>query len=323
MAALKYTPADYRNLLRMSRRKHLLVEGVDDRRFFIFIIDELSTNGFVEMPKFDIDTAEGLIEFEEEGLGNREKVENIYRSIKGKSFEQNLVGFVDREFREFELNPTLIDKIQYHKVEDQLIWSRGHSIENYLFDYLILRTPLRDLGTTIQFENALEEFSKIFESVIRFACSVSLTGLELEQLSTLRGSINHNIFDLKQSEIGINFNEWMRILIKMGQKQAFIEEAFKKFRFWESIVDNADFDTVRWLCHGHIGFRSIWEVYNSCVVKQDNKSKSQERKALGAKENLRFNACTSNLGRMIKDVDFPFEVLRLLDIDLSSIECTH
>ena len=96
VAKINYTPAEYRNILRMTRRTHLLVEGKMDKRFFSTLIDEwrqedlvdVSTSGF----DIDIDTAETLIEFLPP-LGNREKVEIICQEVAKTDYAVRLVGF--------------------------------------------------------------------------------------------------------------------------------------------------------------------------------------------------------------------------------------
>jgi hypothetical protein len=133
---IQYTPAEFRNFLMMSHDKHLLVEGIDDKIAFKLLFEELSGKHDIK-----IDTAERLINFERP-LGNREKVEEICRTVTGRSFADKLVGFVDREFREFEWDNDIRDNLGQHKVDGRLVWSRGHSIENYFFDFIILREAL-------------------------------------------------------------------------------------------------------------------------------------------------------------------------------------
>jgi hypothetical protein len=38
---LKYEPSDYRNMVRMSSLKHILVEGEDDKRCLMYLIEEI------------------------------------------------------------------------------------------------------------------------------------------------------------------------------------------------------------------------------------------------------------------------------------------
>ena len=175
VAKINYTPAEYRNILRMTRRTHLLVEGKMDKRFFSTLIDEwrqedlvgVSTSGF----DVDIDTAETLIEFLPP-LGNREKVEIICQEVAKTDFAVRLVGFVDREYREFCANPgELEDTIRGHHIEGRLIWSRGHSFENYFFDTDVLHTPLRDSCTADNTEVALVLLKRVLPSLLRIACA--------------------------------------------------------------------------------------------------------------------------------------------------------
>jgi len=44
------------------------------------------------------------------------------------------IGFVERELRYFDLEDCIHDLIGDHKAVNHLVWSRGHSIENYFFE---------------------------------------------------------------------------------------------------------------------------------------------------------------------------------------------
>ncbi|NES00601.1 MAG: hypothetical protein F6J86_43640, partial [Symploca sp. SIO1B1] len=55
---LSYDPSGYRNLLRMSDEKRLLVEGKQDKQFFKLLLDELCNQDI------NIDNADILIGFD-------------------------------------------------------------------------------------------------------------------------------------------------------------------------------------------------------------------------------------------------------------------
>lgn len=318
MSTLRYTPEDYRNLLKMSRRKHLLVEGSGDHRFFLFVVDEFREIGIIEGPSFDIDTAETLIEFDGP-IGNRAKVEEICRSVNGLSYAGKLVGFVDREFREFDLTSRLQDGIVEHRVSDRLVWSRGHSVENYFFDRKVLRPSLRDTGLFEQFPAALELFFDVFESVICLACIWTLVGYELEALSVIKGSIDHTIFIIESPRVIVKLDGWKRNIVRMGHQESFAQHALERFHHWEQVVNASDFDTVRWLCHGHIGMKTIWEIYEACFSGARTNGVRMNPGTLRVSESLHFNLCSSNLIRNINQITedgFPFEVFRLLGIHI-------
>ena len=141
----KYNPAAYRIYLQLSEKKHVLVEGKSEKIAFRNLKYELD----IDIDELEIDSAEYLIEFEDsEGhpqkLGNREKVEEISKIVVAESqnlenngrepYADKFIGFVDREYREFQVSNSIQDLLNCHRVSDRLVWSRGHSIENYLFE---------------------------------------------------------------------------------------------------------------------------------------------------------------------------------------------
>ena len=316
---LKYQLSDYINLLQMTNRKHLLVEGKNDQRIFRIMIDEFKKNTSNEEVKIDIDIAQDLVDFGVM-LGNREKVEMVCQNIIGKPGELKIVGFVDREFREFELQPDLIDKVLGHKVNGRLVWSRGHSIENYYFEFLILRNPLRDLGIISNFESALLLYEKIFDSIIRLACAASLAAHELKNYSMIRASIDWKVFQINSQKIMMNYNEWRNRILENGNTSQLADQILDKFRKWDTQLQTADLAIVRWICHGHIGIKTMWEAYAKCVAETSSKNgdnpESQARDVLRANERLRLNLCsnawTSNI--ISNKSQYPSEILTLLGV---------
>ncbi|KMW69854.1 hypothetical protein WN50_39935, partial [Limnoraphis robusta CS-951] len=91
----------------MSEDRFLLLEGSDDEDFFILIYNLLRNNeARISAEKLDllkniiIDTAERI----QGELGNRAKIEKICDLVAQEPSNVNnrVLGFVDREFREFE-----------------------------------------------------------------------------------------------------------------------------------------------------------------------------------------------------------------------------
>lgn len=319
MSGISYDAASYRNLLRMTSHKHLLVEGSDDVRFFKILFDDIFSGKTVPVR---IDSADTLIKFGSV-LSNREKVEELCHSVAGLPIEKKLVGFVDREFRGFEFQPLLQDLLGSHKVDGRLIWSRGHSVENYFFDFGILRSPMRDLGVSLNFDRALSLYETVFESAVRLACTASLTGVELERISHIRGSLDWTLFDLAPPDVSINLRKWEAKLAKESN-QSFAQQVITSFQKWHALVRTAEFDVVRWLCHGHIGFKSVWEVYSRCVYEvcstgSHKQSHAEAQKSLTASENHRFSSCTSILCQKRKTPEhvFPNEILTLLELNFT------
>jgi hypothetical protein len=314
---LAYTPAGYRNMVKMSKFKYILVEGRDDIIVFKYLIHEL----FREHSDIQVHGAH-QIRFGSD-IGNRERVENISESLKGEKHAKRFVGFVDREFRGFNLDNRIEDTIGKHNIVERLIWARGHSIENYYFDFSTLRRALRHFSATPHFADALALFEQNMERIIILACAIGLTGKECGILEPLKNSIDWTVleFDI-QSLVIINSAHWSKNLAKkkeMRNKDVnFVVETFEK---WLGKVTATDFNVVRWLCHGHIGITVIWAAYARCVLEACQKAgygnpRGEASKVLGANETVRCNGCASEWVQqaLLKTCEYPREIFTMLDL---------
>ena len=204
MAAVQYTPDEYRIYLNTTDTRHLLVEGPSDKMLFKLLLDEVlrHTSQQFSRDDIDIDSAEDFIQFDEP-LGNRAKVEAICQDVNLASYADKLVGFVDREFRDFERDPELQDTLGAHKVSGRLVWSRGHSIENYLFDFGTLREPLRDFSPTPYFDVALCTFELLLKPAVHLACALSLVGDDLQKFNRIKASVDWQVLCMAPGQISL------------------------------------------------------------------------------------------------------------------------
>ncbi len=187
MSVSQYSSQEYKNILEMSHHeKHLLVEGRTDVMIFDILFEEFLGVDWRDDHKLVIDCAETLISSDEFRGGNRERVEKMCAIYQ----EKNLVGFIDREFRNFQTENKLVDEIKKHYQNNNLIWSRGHSLENYYFEISILRSSFRDIGGD-EFNQAYELFQNNFDSFIRTAGTLSLAGHALKQYDKFIGTIQY------------------------------------------------------------------------------------------------------------------------------------
>lgn len=316
MTTLKRTLTEYRIELRISRRKHLLVEGRDDKRLFTLLLDEF----FGREHGVDVDSVEDYIE--KELPNNRDQVEDLCHSIGNMPFADKLVGFSDREFRGFETDGTLTDTINCHRVEGRLVWSRGHSIENYFFAFPILYEPMRDSTEIDYLYQALDLFENVLESAIRVACAIGITGHELQKLDPLRGSIDKKWLAIESSHVTVNIDDWKEHLIRQihltGEQAEYVLE---RFLFWYQKTQVSDVHTIRWMCDGHIGLKFLWIVYARCVavisrqIGRESPEKAAQN-ALKSPETNRFNTCASWWIRRAKEKqsEYPEDVFQLLGL---------
>lgn len=323
MAGSKMDAATYAAYVQFSTNKHLLVEGPHDKILFTLLQDELYRRSGRPRRAFriDIDTAEDLI-CPGTALGNREKVESVCDLVVGSSYADKLVGFVDREFRGFERGDVLRDSLESHRVLGRLVWSRGHSIENYVFDFELLREVARDLSPTPYFVNALDLFSDVFEGAVRLACAISLAADAANLIKRARASIRWEMIRLLPSAVEPNFEEWNSILNSLGFTSSDAESFLDNVSGWLRKVETADFRVVRWMCHGHIGFCMIWAVYVGCLVETCRqhglpKPEAEAAKFLRTREGDRFHTSASWWVRRAlgNQCVYPIEVLKLIGWD--------
>lgn len=328
MATLQHNLSGYRNLLRFSSDRHLLVEGSGDKHAFRVWLDELfQRTASPNIDAIQIDSAESLIEFGQ--AGNRKKVEMVCNGVSGEPYADRLVGFVDREFREFRCDPQLVDCIEGHRISDRLVWSRGHSIENYYFDFDTLRRPLRQCSSTDRFREALDLFEAVFEETIRLACAASLAGHEIGMLSLVRGSVRREFLLLDRDAelmLSVDRDVWRFCLTQhQGCTAEIADQLLGKFEFWNQRTRETDFDAVRWMCHGHIGLAFIWAAYSRCVLdvcraQGEGRARAEASSVLQAQESLRFNACAEQwVARSLGGhCSYPVEVFELLGLDVQT-----
>jgi hypothetical protein len=316
MDGLNYNPAGYRNMVKMSSFKHILVEGKDDKRSMKYLIQDLWGKRSDILVHGAHQIQFGI------NIGNRERVEEICRNINGKKYAKRFVGFVDREFREFDLANEIRDLINKHNILDRLIWSRGHSIENYYFDFIVLSKPLRDYSLTQYFDDALDLFEQSFEQVIKLACALSLASWQCNLLKPAKRCMDWSILEFNGLELTINTTIWLNSLI--SKQKVRYEEAsvlIDTFQLWLEKVSKTHFNTVRWLCHGHIGIAFIWAAYARCVFEVCHKSGCEDPRreanhVLKADETVRFNGCASEWAKQAphRSCEYPTDVFAHLGL---------
>ena len=269
MSDLEVTYDEFVNEVMMSTLPYILLEGSDDKRFFDRLLDMVQGSlGYQDGSRYKvaIETTERV---KSDGLpeGNRQKVEKITALVSGTSFRERFVGFVDRESRKFRVGNTIVDSLRTQRGLDRLIWSRGHSIENYLFDFQVFRVPLHDSSVNGEIAaKALAWLDQTFQEIIGVACALGKAGIEMDMLDIVRGTIHCDPImppnSLPLWDVGI----WKEGVVQHSPLNAQQGDALaSSFEQWLDVVKGSDPSDVRWACDGHIGFRLIWEAYAQYV----------------------------------------------------------
>jgi hypothetical protein len=329
MNGLQITPEEYLTEIIMSENRFLLLEGSDDEKFFILIRNYLRKNeAQISAEKLDslksvvIETAERI----QGELGNRAKIEKICELVAQEPSNVNnrVLGFVDREFREFEYSHYLKDNIKTHKIYNRLIWSRGHSIENYFFEISTLRETFNDYLVSSFYQEAFEIFESKFNHTLRIACALSLAGLSEKLLKPIAGSLDWQCIDITSTSLEINLEKWSDILNrKFNLDPLRIRNLFHKFETYLNRTDQCDIETSRWLSHGHIGFNFMFVVYSKCLFiatsSDHRKNPSKEAEKVNKNKDTRFrivaNAWIRNQSLEFQDNtlnDFPIKCFGML-----------
>ncbi len=174
--------------IQMSKLPHILLEGTHDKAFFLRMCE--AAPDAPSQNHVSITTAEQIAS-DVSVIGNRDKVEEICKLIEGRHFQYRFLGFVDREFRNFRLRKSIHDELRKHCCQGRLVWSRGHSVENYMFDFEVIKQPLRDFSTNDDIATtALGLLQKQFSNVMRIACALGLVALEKGQLAVVRRTVH-------------------------------------------------------------------------------------------------------------------------------------
>lgn len=323
-----YDPNEYGRYVQMSRKKHLLVEGTDDERFFDILLDEMCSDPN-QRKTIIIDTAESLVAFHRT-MGNRAKIEHVCSEVSSTPYANRFVGFVDREYRDFDLGYRLADNLGKHKLLGRLVWSRGHSIENYLFDFAILRVPFQELFVGRHYKQALGMFQALFQDALRLACALGLTGHEYANLGLIQGSVVWQVLQLSTSVLELDVKAWQATLEASGLDRKEVRRITDIFRRQYAATQEADVETARWLCHGHIGWTVLWAAYCRCAIEACKSAGIDDpdthlRKCLRTDKSIRLNACVNSWvdGASHRQCPYPTEVLVLLGVDISETPDGH
>ena len=276
MPGLEVTYNEFVNEIMMSNHPYILLEGSDDKSFFDKLLAAvIGSPGYQDasLSTVAIETAE-RVKSDGPKEGNRQKVENVSRLVSGTLFRERFVGFVDREFRKFRVGNMIADCLGTQQTLDRLVWSRGHSIENYLFDFQVFRVPLQDSSLNGEIaETALEWLEKKFQEILGVACALGFAGKEMNMLDVVRGTVHFDPIMAPNSLVLWDVEVWKKGIIQHSRLNAQQSDALAtRFEHWLDIVKASDPSDIKWACDGHTGIRLIWEAYAQYVFSASQSS---------------------------------------------------
>lgn len=327
----KFDSQSYRlylmNSIISGKNRHILVEGRDDKYLIERLWQDFSAqNSQNNIHKILVDSADNLIKEDSSDLflNNRQKVEFIANSIHEKPYANGFVGFVDRELHKFEwdceINTELQDLIGSHEVIKRLVLSRGHSIENYIFDFSILYEVLEYLSTTAYANQAIELFKESFQSALRVACSVGLAAAKAQVLSKSSSTIDYNLLEITSTgEVIFKVNDWVQKLIDRGISADQAQDVGLHYTTYGDQVSRTSISLVRWICHGHIGYDLLRALYERCVFDSCPSTRDKTKELSGiswvAKDKLLYSFVNSWIKKSLQDqYEYPVAIFELLRV---------
>lgn len=268
---LQVTINEYLAEIAFTKQKRVLVEGWTDKIAISKLLGQYAdpSHGDKTISRnVEIDTAERI---KDDGvLLNSQKIRNVIARLDSHFDETKVVGFIDREFEGFILEPNIDDISRSHQTNGSLVWSRGHSLENYFFDIRVIKRSIFALSTSDQ-SQVLYLFEENVIYVLQIACAITLSALELgkrKKIPQIFARVSSSLRDVEltihETGVDLELSNWQSKLIQILNSPDLVgsfEELFKRNLIR---VQATNSEVVRWLCHGHIGMYLVAKFYNTC-----------------------------------------------------------
>lgn len=263
----KRTPDDYLHSVWVGERRHLLVEGPDDRALLRRLF-ELVDPSYKRRVNIDVanDHLKGV-----KTHGARALVMRTCELAAAHPVGSRVVGFVDREYDDFQFEPAIVDQCPTHVRDLCLLRARGHSIENYLFHPDPFFEQMRAfIPEDVPAARAL--LACVFPDALRIACTIGLCcrlnriGNHSQMIQDRPVRWQHLILDAN-GRMRLDFENWVRDLPndRKPLPVGWADELARMYRPIFERAEQADLAVVRWVCHGHIGLSVLWSAVVRCV----------------------------------------------------------
>lgn len=166
----KYTIGGYKIAVRAKSKKTLLVEGKDDKEFFVKYRQEKFPD-----QQFDVDSADILSDSSLSGLGAKSKIDFLLGTIpEGSPIYHKLRVFVDREWESLtdqSTNQPVIWTPPFNR--NERLTTCGHSFENYSFDVDFVLCYLSHFGSGLYTKELASDITSYFPQITSLSASFS------------------------------------------------------------------------------------------------------------------------------------------------------
>jgi hypothetical protein len=199
------------------------------------------------------------------------------------------------------------------------VWSRGHSIENYFFDLETFSNAVRVVALTDSYPAAINLFGQIFANLLRLAAAASLASRDHGVQGLIAGSLKRDVFTVAWgavSTVSIDIASWTpELRRRTGGNHDLAGSIVEGYLTWIGLLNEADPNFVRWICHGHTGFNAIWAAYAQCILIISG-DPAEANRVLRVSDDVRLRVMADAWARRAfgDKIEHPREVLEMLGI---------
>ncbi len=263
-----YSPNGYLILLKSRSKLTVLVEGSTDKDYLGYSIikylnDDKSLNRYL-IDSADIISADNLY------YGNKDKVLYINsKRINDQTIKNKLIIFIDREYSDFDINDPNIDLNPTHVENDNLYFTRGHSMENYFFDVNVILDYIEFMHSSKLQSDYKSLIIKHWKELIIYAASISYSIYKSNLIGRSENVFEYGIWDIGTNNLILNEVSFKSCLQKRGIDATITQDILTDSYNTYNILFLKDKE-CRWLAHGHIGMNIIFcglaRILYSCNV---------------------------------------------------------
>jgi|JI10StandDraft_1071094.scaffolds.fasta_scaffold135199_3 hypothetical protein len=263
-----YSPNGYLILLKSRSRLTVLVEGSTDKDYLGYSIIKY-LNDDKSLNRYSIDSAD-MISADNLHYGNRDKVLYINsKRINDQTIKDKLIIFIDREYNDFDINDPNIDLNPTHAGNDNLYFTRGHSMENYFFDVNVILDYIEFMHSSKLQSDYKSLIVKHWKELIIYAASISFSIYKNNLIGRSENVFEYGIWDIGANNLILNETFFKSCLQKRGIAATTTQDILTDTYNIYNILSLKDKE-CRWLAHGHIGMNIIFcglaRILYSCNV---------------------------------------------------------
>jgi len=239
--------------IRRTSRSTLLVEGDSDRVILSALVNRAGRDA--KLTPILIDSADTI---KNTGTGNRERIEAVHATAKANGVG-NYACLVDREFRNFNCTAPYRDDLpQHHVHEDVLFWTRGHSVENYLFVLDSVFRYLEIAHVSVLPLNYKEMVTGAFNAIMAEALAFSLASQGSSLIGRADKVVTMQAWGDDAGNPALDINQISGSLIARSANAASITQLVALFAKHRADILASPPTFSRWLTHGHLGTQVMW-----------------------------------------------------------------